>query len=168
MGDQTGTKSAISRRSARVYSEEHDGSVELGNVGQGQGQGSCSSESRYGSGDERAEREKGSRKKSRSLSGSGNGYEDGMIETVNLGRDLRGLFPTTYEEMGKQGMPYSVLFKYPTDGYTVARSLQAAKNKIEGHPPNFGAIIPGTIYRSSFPALNDHAFLASLGLKSVV
>lgn len=168
MADQTSTKSAISRRSARVYSEEQDGTVELGTVGQSQGQGSCSSESRYGSGDERADREKTPRKRSRSLSYSGNGYEDGMIERVDLGRDVKGLFATTFEEIGKQGTLYLFILKGSTDGYTVAKSLQAAKNKTEGRPLNFGTIIPSAIYRSSFPAVEDHPFLGSLGLKSVV
>jgi len=158
---------AVSRRSAHVFTEELDGSVELGNVGQGQG--SCSSDSRYGSGDERADREKGSRNNKRSSSGSCTGYEDGMIQMVDTGRDLRGLFPTTFDGMGKQGMIPALL---ATCGvltvYTVAKVLQAAKNPVEGRPANFGVIIPGAIYRSSFPTAEDHTFLESLSLKTVV
>ena len=169
MAEQNGTKSAISRRSGRVYMEEHDCSVELSTVGQSQGHSACSSESRYGSGDERGDREKGSRVNKLSSSSSIDGYgDDELIQMVDLGRDLRGLFPTTYDSMGKQGMTSPRVLPYYILTIIVTKLLQEAKNKIERHPPNFGAIVPGAIYRSSFPAEQDYAFLASLELKSVV
>lgn len=62
--------------------------------------------------------------------------------------------PSTVEEMGKE----------------VIKSLQAAKEqtKIDGRPLNFGVVLPGAIYRSSFPMAGDYQFLGSLGLKTVL
>ena len=55
---------------------------------------------------------------------------------------------------------------------TVAKALQAAKDaeksRGEGRPINFGIVLPGAIYRSSFPMTEDFHFLGTLGLKTVV
>lgn len=55
---------------------------------------------------------------------------------------------------------------------TVVKCLQAAnvsiKAKIDSRPINFGVVLPGTIYRSSYPTEEDHAFLATLGLKTIL
>lgn len=59
-----------------------------------------------------------------------------------------------------------------TDYSTVAKALQAAKDaeksRGEGRPINFGIVLPGAIYRSSFPMAEDFHFLGTLGLKTVV
>jgi tyrosine-protein phosphatase SIW14 len=54
----------------------------------------------------------------------------------------------------------------------VATCLQAAndsiKPKVDGRPLNFGIVLPGTIYRSSFPKPDNLPFLGTLGLKTVL
>jgi tyrosine-protein phosphatase SIW14 len=44
----------------------------------------------------------------------------------------------------------------------------SSKPKIDGRPLNFGAVLPGTIYRSSFPMPENLPFLETLGLKTVL
>ncbi len=56
--------------------------------------------------------------------------------------------------------------------YLVTDSLQAAKvsskAKGDGRPLNFGVVIPGKIYRSSWPMVEDFQYLESLRLKTVL
>ncbi|KAH6674586.1 tyrosine phosphatase family-domain-containing protein [Halenospora varia] len=69
------------------------------------------------------------------------------------------------------GMDYGLLSN-SVDGceHEVTKSLQAVKPKAkeEGKPLNFGVVLPGMIYRSSFPQTEDFQFLQSLGLKTIV
>ena len=53
------------------------------------------------------------------------------------------------------------------------KGLQAAqktltKAKEDGRPLNFGVILPSSIYRSSFPLVEDFQFLGTLGLKTIM
>jgi tyrosine-protein phosphatase SIW14 len=55
----------------------------------------------------------------------------------------------------------------------VVNSLEAAKNASNndhgfGKPLNFGVVLPGTVYRSSFPRQEDFKFFQGLGLKTIV
>jgi tyrosine-protein phosphatase SIW14 len=58
------------------------------------------------------------------------------------------------------------------DSPPVVKCLEAAKTstkeKGDGKPINFGVVIPGTIYRSSFPEVNDFQYLGTLGLKTIL
>jgi hypothetical protein len=45
--------------------------------------------------------------------------------------------------------------------------LKIFEEKIEGRPLNFGIVVPG-IYRSGYPQTEDHDYLRSLGLKTIV
>lgn len=81
-------------------------------------------------------------------------FQTPMTSVVNIGRDMHGLLPKTYEEMGKQ----------------VAKVLEASKaagKQVGGRPLNFGTVIPG-VYRSSFPQAEDHEYLKPLQLRTIV
>jgi len=81
--------------------------------------------------------------------------ETEIIPMVDLGKEVRDLFPKTAGDLSKQ----------------VKKSLQAAnssKAKVDGQPLNFGVVLPGTIYRSSFPQIEDFQYLGTLGLKTIV
>jgi hypothetical protein len=41
-------------------------------------------------------------------------------------------------------------------------------NVAAGRPKNFGIVVPDTIYRSSFPLVDNYDFIQGLGLKTVV
>ena len=55
---------------------------------------------------------------------------------------------------------------------TVTATLQAAKSsckiKEQGRPTNHGIVLPGKIYRSSWPTDEDFPYLESLHLKTVL
>ncbi|CAL3967548.1 hypothetical protein PZA11_003819 [Diplocarpon coronariae] len=74
---------------------------------------------------------------------------------VNLGRDTN-IFPTKEEDIESH----------------IAETLQAAKTSIEVkqefRPTNLGVVIPGKIFRSSWPTEDDFISLESLGLKTVL
>lgn len=63
-------------------------------------------------------------------------------------------------------------FIYMSNNTIVTKSLQAAKastkSKVDGRPLNFGTVLSGAIYRSSFPQIEDFQFLGTLGLKTIV
>jgi len=134
----------ISRRSTRLFVEEQQ-LMEAGNVVH------MGYESRYSSGDEK-ERDRSQRE----AVTSSTTVEVLRMPVVDLGKKLCPIFPTTSEDVGKQ----------------VVKCLQAAnastKAKINSRPVNFGVVLPGTIYRSSYPTEEDYAFLATLGLKTVL
>jgi len=54
----------------------------------------------------------------------------------------------------------------------VTESLQAAKvstkAKEDGRPINFGVVVPGKIYRSSWPMIEDFQYLETLQLQTVM
>jgi tyrosine-protein phosphatase SIW14 len=60
----------------------------------------------------------------------------------------------------------------PVNDNAVIKSIQAAnastKAKIDTRPINFGVVLPGSIFRSSFPTEEDQEFLATLGLKTIL
>ncbi|PBP19518.1 tyrosine phosphatase [Diplocarpon rosae] len=72
---------------------------------------------------------------------------------VNLGRDTN-IFPTKEEDIESH----------------IAETLQAAKTSIEtkqeSQPSNLGVVIPGKMFRSSWPTEDDFINLESLGLKT--
>jgi tyrosine-protein phosphatase SIW14 len=60
---------------------------------------------------------------------------------------------------------------HPLTAYTVTsgiESVKASKGKIKGRPVNFGTVIPGLFYRSGYPQTEDHEYLKSLGLKTIM
>jgi hypothetical protein len=77
------------------------------------------------------------------------------------------------EDMSRQGM--SSLCFIQVKGLThttVANSLHAAgtvcKPTLDGRPINFGTVLAGAVYRSSFPMPENVPFLGTLGLKTVL
>ncbi|KAI9048697.1 hypothetical protein LZ554_007528 [Drepanopeziza brunnea f. sp. 'monogermtubi'] len=73
---------------------------------------------------------------------------------VDIGKDIN-IFPTTEEDIEKH----------------ITQSLEAAKAskaKEEARPTNLGVVIPGKIYRSSWPTDEDFLYLEALGLKTVL
>ncbi|CZT10661.1 related to SIW14 Protein involved in actin filament organization [Rhynchosporium agropyri] len=74
---------------------------------------------------------------------------------VDLGRNL-DIFPSTAEDVRLH----------------ITESIQAArvstKAKEDGRPINFGVVLPGKIYRSSWPTAEDFPYLSSLRLKTVL
>jgi hypothetical protein len=46
-------------------------------------------------------------------------------------------------------------------------SIKDFKKKVKGRPVNFGTVMPG-FYRSGYPQTEDHEYLKSLGLKTIV
>jgi len=139
-------KNALSRRSGRTYEEDH-GAIESTSQ--------TIQESRNAS--PHSEKDAG-----RSTQGSRSGsvsIDIGLLSmpAVNLGKELSNIFPRTAEAMGKH----------------VTKSLEAANNastkeKTPGKPVNFGVVLPGSVYRSSFPHEEDFKYLQSLGLKTIL
>lgn len=72
------------------------------------------------------------------------------------GIDLNEIFPTNKATMGSQVANYS----------QAARSV--CKSTLDGRPINFGAVLPGAVYRSSFPMPENLPFLGTLGLKTIL
>jgi tyrosine-protein phosphatase SIW14 len=96
-----------------------------------------------------------------------------VLSVVDLGIDLSGIFPTSPEDMGKLGMmPAFFIRAGGLIHAIVATCLQEAtivrKVKVDERPINFGAVLPGAIYRSSFPRPENLPFLGTLGLKTVL
>ena len=89
------------------------------------------------------------------------------------GIDLNEIFPTNKATMGSQGMlsTYYIQFAGLTQ-MIVANYSQAArsvcKSTLDGRPINFGAVLPGAVYRSSFPMPENLPFLGTLGLKTIL
>ena len=89
------------------------------------------------------------------------------------GIDLNEIFPTNKTTMGNQCMlsTYYIQFAGLTQ-MIVANYSQAAssvcKSKLDGRPINFGAVLPGAVYRSSFPMPENLPFLGTLGLKTIL
>jgi tyrosine-protein phosphatase SIW14 len=55
-------------------------------------------------------------------------------------------------------------------GYPVTPGLDSvrdSKEKVKGRPANFGTVMPG-FYRSGYPQTEDHEYLRSLGLKTIL
>ncbi|KAE9377774.1 hypothetical protein N431DRAFT_329579 [Stipitochalara longipes BDJ] len=132
----------ISRRSTRLFVEEQQ-LLEAGYV--------VGHESRYPPGDEK-ERDRPQRETVISSSS----IKLLRVPTVDLGKALCPIFPTTPEDIGKQ----------------VIKSLQAAKAstkaKTDSRPVNFGVVLPGSIFRSSYPSEEDYEYLDTLGLKTIL
>jgi tyrosine-protein phosphatase SIW14 len=96
-----------------------------------------------------------------------------MIPGMDLGVDISGMFPATSEDLGKQSMATTVLTdrEHGLTRFTVSTCLQESntcKSMLDGKPLNFGAVLPGSIYRSSFPAPENLPFLGTLGLKTIL
>lgn len=72
-----------------------------------------------------------------------------MIPGMDLEVDISEIFPTASEDSGKQ-------------------ESNTCRSVPDGKPVNFGAVLPGSVYRSSFPALENLPFLGTLGLKTVL
>lgn len=146
MADAT-TSTTISRRSTRIFLEQQD-SMEVGAAGH------MEHESRHGSEEKEQERPQRAQKPQLKVP-CPNSIEAPMIPLVDFGTDLCGVFPSTAGDMEDH----------------IARSLQAAKedkSRGEGRPINFGIVVPGAVYRSSFPMTEDFHFLGTLGLKTVI
>jgi hypothetical protein len=97
----------------------------------------------------------------------------GMMAVADIGIDLNGMLDANGEDMSRQGM--SSLCFIQVKGLThttAANSLHAAGTvcnpTLDGRPINFGAVLPGAVYRSSFPMPENVPFLGTLGLKTVL
>jgi len=90
--------------------------------------------------------------KSKSTNAGGDTTQQAM---VNVGRSL-DIFPITSEDINLH----------------ITESLQAAKvstkAKEDGRPINFGVVVPGKIYRSSWPMIEDFQYLETLQLQTVI
>ncbi|KAH6722311.1 tyrosine phosphatase family-domain-containing protein [Leptodontidium sp. MPI-SDFR-AT-0119] len=138
----TEIKSEMSRRSTRIFVEEQE-FVDRSSI-------PLSSSSSEGSVD-------GSEKVHQcKTKGTIAGVETTQPSMGNLGQTL-DVFPTTSEDIGL---------------HIVTESLQPAnvvtKAKEDGRPVNFGVVVPGKIYRSSWPMMEDFQYLESLRLKTVI
>ena len=159
------TTTTVSRRSTRLWAGDGDADG-LEKIPQG-----LAYDPRYGSNSSSDDGKELSLSETRTPLGS---FELRMIPVIDLGIDLSGMFPTTPEDMGKQGMFDHYYISIRARGLTwviVASCLQEAstcKSTINGRPINFGAVLPGSIYRSSFPAPENLSFLGTLGLKTVL
>jgi len=141
-------KNALSRRSGRAYEEDH-GAIESGSTSR------TMQESRNSS--PHSEKDAGTLMKG-SRSGSVS-IDIGLLSmpVTNLGKELSSIFPRTVDDMEKH----------------VIKSLEAAshasiKEEVHGKPLNFGVVLPGSVYRSSFPQQEDLKYLQSLGLKTIL
>ncbi|KAH7407686.1 tyrosine phosphatase family-domain-containing protein [Cadophora sp. MPI-SDFR-AT-0126] len=138
----TEIKSEMSRRSARIFVEEQE-FVDRTNV-------TMSASSRESSVDDIEKASHPCKSK-----GTTAGSEITQQAMVNVGRSLE-MFPITSEDINPH----------------VTESLQAAKvstkAKEDGRPVNFGVVVPGKIYRSSWPMVEDFQYLQSLKLKTVL
>lgn len=151
--------SAISRRSTRMYKEE--------NAYNEAGNSSTMLESRTPSVDENDQPQ---RDQSASTS-----FQTRLAPRVDLGLDLCGIFPTTADDMGKEGNghsnSHSVTFHLRR---AVAKRLQQAAHistrqaSVDGKPLNFGVVLHNSIYRSSLPLEADFQYLETLGLKTIL
>ncbi|PMD44017.1 hypothetical protein L207DRAFT_525387 [Hyaloscypha variabilis F] len=132
----------ISRRSNRLFVEEQQ-LLEAGKAG--------GHESRQISGDEK-ERDRPQRE----TVSTSSSIKVLQMPVVELGMALCPIFPTTSEDIGKQ----------------VIKSLQVAKAsakvKTDARPINFGVVLPGSIFRSSYPSEEDYEYLDTLGLKTIL
>lgn len=166
MAEATNTTTTISRRSTRFFIGEQD-AMEAGIAGQ------TEREPRHGS--EEQERPQKAQKPQRNVP-STTSTEGPIIPLVDFGKDLCGMFPTTVEDIDDHGTllmqcrssfaAVHLLIPAP-----VVKSLQAVKKdkfRGEGRPINFGIVLPGAVYRSSFPMTEDFHFLGRLGLRTVV
>ncbi|KAM3074741.1 tyrosine-protein phosphatase siw14 [Clarireedia jacksonii] len=146
-----GMSTQVSRRSTRVFVGEQE-AMESGNAGAAM----VTYDSRNGSILDEKDREKDKQQRDVRCSSHDSVLETSPIPSIDAGRDLDGMLPSSSEAIETQ----------------VAKSLKAAKTlakaKQEGRPLNFGVIIPNMIYRSSFPQTEDFEYLGSLGLKSIV
>jgi tyrosine-protein phosphatase SIW14 len=158
-------KNALLRRPGRTYDEEHV-DMEPGRTTQRE----------EGSRNPSPHSEKDiemSNKESRSGSVS---IDTGLLTmpVVNLGKELSDLFPRTAEDMGKHGKSFVGNDDQITANMcAVIKSLEAANTvstneKFLDRPLNFGVVLPGSVYRSSFPQEEDFSFLQGLGLKTIV
>jgi tyrosine-protein phosphatase SIW14 len=64
----------------------------------------------------------------------------------------------------------AVHLAYIPRGLQVPRAENKAPDRLRSliPPPNFGAVVPGSVYRSSYPQAENFEFLKSLGLKSIL
>jgi hypothetical protein len=85
-------KTTVSRRSTRLF-EDDQMNVEAGAAG-------MAYESRYGSSSDEKDKEKPTRDRGSTSSN----FDVRLLPVVDLGIDLFGMFPTTAEDMAKQGM----------------------------------------------------------------
>ncbi|PVH84451.1 hypothetical protein DL98DRAFT_410834 [Cadophora sp. DSE1049] len=139
----TEIRSEMSRRSTRIFVEEQE-FVDRTNI-------TMSASSRESSVDDI---EKAAHPcKSKSTIAGGETTQQAM---VNVGRSL-DIFPIASEDINL---------------HIVTGSLQAAKvstkAKEDGRPVNFGVVVSGKIYRSSWPMVEDFQYLQSLKLKTVI
>ncbi|KAK0107165.1 hypothetical protein ONS95_003871 [Cadophora gregata] len=138
----TEIKSEMSRRSTRTFVEEQE-FVDRSSI-------TMSASSRESSVDniEKAAHQF----KSKSPIAGGESTQQTM---VNVGRSL-DIFPINSEDIDLH----------------ITESLQAAKvstkAKEDGRPLNFGVVVTGKIYRSSWPMVEDFQYLQSLNLKTVI
>jgi len=170
----------VSKRTTRVYVEDHH-IVENCTAGQMtfESQHRQRSQSKENDADKDKEKEK---------EGQGRWSSASSIDQRETPPDLVtefdgiGMVPYGVEDLGKEGRAHHscdtfwILFLICS---TVSKKLQApnvvkAKNEDEDKQDdekphfNFGEVIPGRIYRSSFPQMEDYQFLQTLGLKTVV
>ncbi|KAG4424498.1 hypothetical protein IFR04_002376 [Cadophora malorum] len=143
MTSLTEIRSEMSRRSTRIFVEEQE-FVDRTKI-------TMSASSRESSVDdiEKAAHQT----KSKSTNAGGDSTQQAM---VNVGRSL-DIFPITSEDINL---------------HIVTESLQAAKvstkAKEDGRPINFGVVVPGKIYRSSWPMIEDFQYLETLQLRTVI
>jgi tyrosine-protein phosphatase SIW14 len=90
------TQTTVSRRSTRLFVKDQD-SAEVGTAG-------IAYESRYGSSSDEKEKEKEKERPARETGPPSGNVDARLVPIVDLGIDLSGMFPTTAEDMGKQGM----------------------------------------------------------------
>jgi tyrosine-protein phosphatase SIW14 len=57
-----------------------------------------------------------------------------------------------------------------TTGSTTPSSIRSTPERLQMRipPPNYGAVVPGSIYRSSYPDPTNHEFLRDLKIKSIL
>ncbi|KAG0651994.1 tyrosine-phosphatase [Hyphodiscus hymeniophilus] len=141
MADAT-PATTISRRSTRLFLEDQEATA--GGV-----TGQTERESRQAS--EEKEQEKSQKQQKRTP--PSNSFEAPIIPMVDFGTDLRGIFPSALEDM---------------NDHVDKVILASKKGRGEGRPIEFGIVILDSVYRSSFPMVEDFQFLETLGLKTVI
>lgn len=110
MAESKTTISTVSRRSARMYVDEHGVEEFKSNNTHRDTTKSVSSEEKAVEKERERERERGS--SHRASRSSSNSVERASAQKVDLGQDLGEMFPTTVEEMGKQGTFWRSLKTY--------------------------------------------------------
>ena len=149
-----------SKRSIRAYVEEDDGADD-NPVRQGKWSAACEEFPSVG-----MERQGSTSSSSQTSCDGSVGASIVGAATVDLGRDLTDLLqPRSW------ALPRDELLKTLSHQETpIEVSTAVIRSSIisTARPPvNFGIVVPG-VYRSSYPATEDYAFIRDLKLKSIV